>query len=948
MLRIGATVLGLALVIGVQGSRAQQYPPGMKWAELSTPRFRVIYPAEIETDAQRVAATLEAIYGRVAKTLDAAPSRLPVVLNNRSTDSNGYVTLAPRRTVWESTPFFPGLQSLLGPGEWYDLLAVHEFRHVVQFARMNRGMSRLARIVYGENGLLASASSSAPRWFWEGDAVGLETALTRSGRGRIPAFDMHHRAMLAAGKRFALPKSQFRSYRDFLPGLYPYGYLVTTHVRREYGSTSWSEIVARSASWSIVPLMFPISVKRTTGRGLHRLHREAMEDYALHVQEQLDGLEITSVTPVSPTRKRRWTNYAHPHYAGAGRIVAVRSGLRESADLVILDQATGGAHKLRTVDRALYFGGFDANDTHAVWSQSRIHPRFSSDGYAVLMSVDLQSGSERAITRRTQLFKPAISVGGDRIAAVEYSQSRESSIVILDFESGNEVVKFSLPDSPFVSEVAWTRNDDAIVAVVQGAEGKSIVEIRLADYSQATILPSSFENVWGIVDGGDFVYYVSDFSGIDNIYALKRESGDVWQVTSRPFGAYFPEPSADGARLAFSDYTVDGFDVVEVAADPSSWTSKNAVESRHIDYHGPIVAQEGGDALVPGSTVPKTDFPTRRYRRLRDAISFHSWEPVYDGRVASFLLTSNNLLNTLGLQLGAAYDSREQTLLGVAAASYSGTWPVLSVRGSTGGRADSYTTSSGEEVTYSWRESGGRVGVSLPLTFLRGTHATSLVFAVSGGLFEISDREFVPFLDPGNGLLSSVGASFSLSQRHASAFADFLPPRAFSFYVSAQTTTTQSEFKSRQLYGSASLIGRGLAPQHRIRLVTEAEAERPDNYRFSSVIRYSRGYGYRYADNVARASAEYLFPLAYPDISIGNFFYTPRLIASFFYDHTWARADGSSFSAEGDFNSVGAELSMEAYVFSLPVPVQIGVRVAYRIPEQELEIDPLFFSVLLN
>ena len=35
---------------------------------------------------------------------------------------------------------------------------------------------------------------SIPDWFFEGDAITMETALTKGGRGRIPAFAMNIRA----------------------------------------------------------------------------------------------------------------------------------------------------------------------------------------------------------------------------------------------------------------------------------------------------------------------------------------------------------------------------------------------------------------------------------------------------------------------------------------------------------------------------------------------------------------------------------------------------------------------------------------------------------------------------------------------------------------------------------------------------------------------------------
>ncbi|RZK10309.1 MAG: hypothetical protein EOO56_29375, partial [Hymenobacter sp.] len=46
-----------------------QNPPSLRWEEVRTPHFRVIYPAGIDTAARRTAARLEAVHQADGQTL---------------------------------------------------------------------------------------------------------------------------------------------------------------------------------------------------------------------------------------------------------------------------------------------------------------------------------------------------------------------------------------------------------------------------------------------------------------------------------------------------------------------------------------------------------------------------------------------------------------------------------------------------------------------------------------------------------------------------------------------------------------------------------------------------------------------------------------------------------------------------------------------------------------
>ncbi|WP_240731595.1 hypothetical protein [Hymenobacter radiodurans] len=181
-----------------------QNPPSLRWYQVRTPHFQVLYPAGFSAQAQLTARRLEQVYAPVSASLEREPRPLTVILQTQTTIGNGFATVLPRRSEFYTTP--PQDPFLTGTLDWLDQLAIHEFRHIVQYDKGLQGITKLAYSLFG-NGALSTAAIGMPDWFFEGDAVGTETLLTRSGRGRIPNFDISLRANLLAGRRFNYSKA---------------------------------------------------------------------------------------------------------------------------------------------------------------------------------------------------------------------------------------------------------------------------------------------------------------------------------------------------------------------------------------------------------------------------------------------------------------------------------------------------------------------------------------------------------------------------------------------------------------------------------------------------------------------------------------------------------------------------------------------------------------------
>src|SRR5690606_7606548 len=169
--------------------------------------------------------------------------------------------------------------NFIGNNDWLDMIATHELRHVVQYAHANQGISKLVYYVAGNYGLSAVGQLAVPQWFWEGDAVVTETALTTTGRGKIPNFGLAFRTNLLQGRVFNYHKQYLRSYKDFIPDEYVLGYHMVSYLRKKTDDPLiWDKITGRAWRSSIVPFTFSNAIKKETGRYVTALYHDMARD----------------------------------------------------------------------------------------------------------------------------------------------------------------------------------------------------------------------------------------------------------------------------------------------------------------------------------------------------------------------------------------------------------------------------------------------------------------------------------------------------------------------------------------------------------------------------------------------------------------------------------------------------------------------------------------------
>ncbi|MDI6808650.1 MAG: hypothetical protein QME66_06690 [Candidatus Eisenbacteria bacterium] len=855
-------------------------------------------------------------------------------LTNQIVEANGYVTLAPRMSEWFSTP--PQSQ-FGGVNEWYDLLVSHEGRHVVQFDKMDQGFTRIAGFLFGDQGRLAFSFLSVPVWWWEGDAVGSETALTNSGRGRQPSFDMGIRTLLLSGRRYSYYKSYLGSYKDYCPNYYELGYQLATHVKRSHGPEAWSRVIDRSSRFSFYPFIFSMALKKETGRNAAGTFDETMDELEFLWKGQLEGLSLTEFSTVNSSEKTVWTSYVFPHYGPDSTIIVQKTGLDHPVQLVRL-YSNGREEKIgQFAPREFYGTRVSAENGKLVWDEMVPDPRWGARNYSVIMTYDLESGRTRRLTRKTRLLNPALSPDGKRIAAVEFTPRRQCAIVILDVETGKELKRLPNLNNDYIMSPSWSADGKLIVFTRQKTLGRalSIVDVQTGEIRDA--IPYGWEDITFPAFYGKYILYGSAYSGIDNIYAVDTESGRRYQVTSSKFGAFFPEVSPDGKKLLFSTYTVDGFDVAEMTLDPSTWKALEEVEKRSINYYEPLIAQEQGGSIFDDKDIPKVDYCVKDYHPITHVLNIHSWNFLPTSSELGLELFSNDKLNTTGLNGGMWFNVNEKTSRFSVGGSYAGLFPVLDFELSRGGRASTYTDANNRSQTETWRETSARLGLGVPLNLSRGIHATSLILGTGVEYTRISDKSQVGAYENGNGSFIPVEYHISFSRFRDASLRDIHRP-GLSTYLTYSHTPWKGDYKGSLLSTQADVFLPGGLPHHALHVQAGYEQQRPQNYHFASRFLFPRGYDAVFHEKLYKASLDYALPLLYPDWAFGPVLYLRRVTGNVFYDYGL----GEDGITKRTYRSVGTGLAFDVCPLSLPVPFAVGVRYVYRIEDGNYRIEPVF------
>lgn len=958
-------ILGFLLQLNAKAQFFQtgQDPSSIRWRQINTEQFQVIYPEEFEKEAQRISFVLEQVYQYGWKTLNFHPRKISVILHTRTVNSNGLVAWAPKRIELFTTP-----NQQIYAQDWLEQLSLHEFRHLVQLDKIQSELPGLVKAILGEQATALVTGIYLPFWFLEGDAVVTETALSKNGRGRMASFSMEYRAQLLEKGKYTFDKAYLGSFKDFVPDHYRLGYFMVAKTREKFGPEVWDNVLNKIGKkpFSLTPLNS--SLKKKTDFGTKQLYSGIFDELQQNWKDELFNRHIDSIRSVSPSKKF-YTNYLYPEFYNDSLIFAYRTSMDDIGRFVLI--APGKSEKVIYTPGYVFEESVSLRNNLIIWAERRADIRWSHSDRSVIQVYNIETRSGHEIKPQNKLFSPVISPDLKSFAAVEVDPENDFYLSVFDLETGKLKEQFKSSDNQYFFTPCWDETGEKLFVVCLSSKGKYLASFDLNTKRLEAKTPYTYANLKNPYYSKGSVVFSADFSGTDQLYSLEIESGKLFQIASVSFGADYPSLNQNGDQLFFSNYTSGGYQIARLnVLNQGKLFEIGDIQLRPDSLAEHLAKQE--DGIPDFGLADSAKYSTRKYSKIAHLFNFHSWAPAYIDLDSyemkpGFSMFSQNKLGTAETLLGYDYNVADRTGQYKMTFTYTGWFPEIKAEVMSGNQASNYyqinnTVNSNHEVIksdtiiqrYKWNETSASLDLRIPLNFSKGKYSRILNPEIQYKFNQVSQSSSTPdnfysgdyhaltyrvffynlIHQSNQNIMPKWGQQFDLIYRHTP--------------FAGNNLGTLSGIQSAFYFpGIMKNDGIRMYQGYQEKVFTET-------YNFSDFVRFPRGFQSYQNNKMYSLAVDYRFPFLYPDFSLGKLAYIKRLKAAFFYDFAWLSVPAHDENGkiylnyrELNMKSLGIELTSDLHILRFFAPIEIGFRTIYRPDYQDFQYN-LLLSIDFN
>jgi hypothetical protein len=950
------------LILFCQNIYSQYYetgqdPASLKWVQIKTDRFKVIYPESYGQAGVDFAKSLDVAYSKLGSLFPQKKFRIPVIIHNYTTNSNGYVAWAPRRMEIYPTP-----EQNTIPLDPVKQLTIHELTHVLQMESLNKGFSRGLSLLFGEQ-IYGAVAFLLPLWFFEGDAVFAESALTESGRGRSPSFQKQLKAIsVEKNKLCKYDQIVSGSFREFIPDHYQSGYQIVAWAMAKHDPQVWNKMLNTTAKYPFTINPVNLSLMKTTGLRKKNLYREAFDTLKTIWTKDVDESKSVTYPQMNPAKRGKYINYYSPVAAGTDSIIAVKTTFSDPPAFVLIKTVTGSEETIH-IPGPVYPWYISFGNHNLVWVETKNDPRWANREYSQIKIMDLKKKKIHTLSGKSRYLSAAISPDGQNIAASQNTADNRNSLVFIDVPTGKILIEVPSPGNAYLQRPQWSDDGMKITVISLTAEGEGILSFNTLTHEWRSLVSEGKNDLQSSFLRNDSLFFASSLSGTDNIY-LQTPDNRITAITNSKFGA--ADICMNNNKVIFSDYSSSGNNICStgfpgVMALPDTLSGSSSFLINRFN----IKTSDGENNNI---------YNPQPYRKLGHLFKFHSWMPFYADiqeiktdpatiRPGVTLLTQNHL-STLISTLGYEYTEDKKNVFHTRI-TWQGWYPVFESELDYG--FDPGIAKFGEEVENPSQIVPGirfTNTVSVPLSYTSGRFYQYLRPSITSNYH--NDNIYIKEEGKYDTRQNLISGRLYFTNYRRFAYRDIVPKWAQTIDLNYSFAPFDKTIYGTLLSLKCAFFFPGFLPNNAIKLRLEKEIQKPEKFMYNSRISLPRGYDNIISRDLNFLSVDYIAPLVYPDLNIGSLLYIKRIRTSLFYDY--AKGTGNTYyeSTSGGlkpivfhdymetFSSSGVELMADFHLFRIPYMISCGVQSAWTRGESTpvlkflINIDLFGFAISQN
>lgn len=562
--------------------------PKLHWKTVKTEHFSIHYYEGEEKVVERLVTIAEDVYKNLTGKFDARPwGRTEVVVVDNHDLANGFTLIIPYNlVVLRAVPPFAD-STLANYDDWIRELFIHEYTHVVHITDTDYP-ARALKVFLGK---LMAPNGLTPGWVTEGIATYLETEQTTKGRGRSTFTDMLLRTDILNGRFQAIDEMAGTKYEwPAWQAQYLYGVGFWQFLAEKYGEDKMIEFSHNYGS-SLRFFMLNSQAKRS-----YKKKRTPEEEKLCSETHWTDrGTYKTKRTypetcdDVGRSFIKLWEEWKEEltRRYGETRAVLTAAGLQEGEGYLTPDK--GGSYSMPTLspdgkklaylatsihhrselrlkdletqkDRVLLKGrdlqqmSFSPDGEKLALSYLTTHKRYNQ--YSDLFEIDLKTGKVKQLTHGARARDPDVNHDGRIVASVQKTGHGELAVFDPKTKEWKTIFTATQFDHP-----RWMPNGrDVVVSVHKNGQRDLWVIDSESGVGSRVTNDGAIEDRPIVDREARVVYYVSDKSGIANVYRYDPYTKSNKPVTNVLSGAFAPSLGPDRS-LVYQYYNGRGFEI---------------------------------------------------------------------------------------------------------------------------------------------------------------------------------------------------------------------------------------------------------------------------------------------------------------------------------------------------------------------------------------------------